>query len=236
MTMPSWQETTAGGHKLGSMARAALWLIQEVGEGEIFTVAKLREAFPDIAQIDRRMRGLRDYGWEIATAREDPELRSQERRFVTRGKDVWVPGQAKTPSHKSSITSAQRAKVMQEDGYLCRTCGITGGEAYDDDIVQAVLNVARRPVTLADGSVTHQLVTECQRCGRGTVDRSVHLPELIAKIEALAPLERSVLSSWVKNDKRTYSQLEVLWGLYRTLPQESRKAVADALESDGTDD
>lgn len=62
------------------------------------------------------------------------------------------------------------------------------------------------------------------------------LPELIAKIEALAPLERSVLSSWVKNDKRTYSQLEVLWGLYRTLPQESRKAVADALESDGTDD
>ncbi|MGA5878298.1 hypothetical protein ACPC3D_21150 [Streptomyces cellulosae] len=236
MTMPSWQETTAGGHKLGSMARAALWLVQEVGVGQIFTVAKLREAFPDIAQIDRRMRGLRDYGWEIATAREDPALRSQERRFVTRGRDVWVPGQAKTPSHKSSITSAQRAKVMQEDGYLCRTCGITGGEAYDDDIVQAVLNVARRPVIRADGSVTYQLVTECQRCGRGTVDRSVHLPELIAKIEALAPLERSVLSSWVKNDKRTYSQLEVLWGLYRTLPEESRKAVADALESDGTDD
>ncbi|GGQ89478.1 hypothetical protein GCM10010267_60640 [Streptomyces griseorubens] len=236
MTMPSWQETTAGGHKLGSMARAALWLVQEVGEGEIFTVAKLRQAFPDIAQIDRRMRGLRDFGWEIATAREDPELRLQERRFVTRGKDVWVPGQAKSPSHKSSITSAQRAKVMQEDGYLCRTCGITGGEAYDDDIIQAVLNVARRPVTLADGGITHQLVTECQRCGRGTVDRSVDLRELIAKVEALAPLERSVLSGWVKNDKRTYSQLEVLWGLYRTLPQESRKAVADALESDGTDD
>ncbi|MFI9468826.1 hypothetical protein ACIHBQ_15295 [Streptomyces sp. NPDC052492] len=236
MTMPSWQETNAGGHKLGSMARAALWLVQEVGEGEIFTVADLRAAFPDIAQIDRRMRGLRDYGWEIATAREDPRLRSQERRFVTRGKDVWEPGQAKTPSHKSSITSAQRAKVLQEDRYLCRTCGITGGEAYDDGVALAVLNVARRPVTLADGSVTHQLVTECQRCGRGMVDRSVHLPELLDKIAALAPLERSVLSSWVKNDKRTYSSLEVLWGLYRTLPEESRKAVADALESDGSDD
>ncbi|MFC7510979.1 hypothetical protein ACFQV4_09505 [Streptomyces thermocarboxydus] len=148
------------------MARAALWLIQEVGRGDLHRGQAAR-GLPDIAQIDRRMRGLRDYGWEIATAREDPELRSQERRFVTRGKDVWVPGQAKTPSHKSSITSAQRAKVMQEDGYLCRTCGITGGEAYDDDIVQAVLNVARRPVTLADGTVTHQLVTECQRCGRG---------------------------------------------------------------------
>ncbi|CAL9524916.1 hypothetical protein [Streptomyces sp. enrichment culture] len=236
MTMPSWEETSAGGHKLGSKARAALWLVQEVGVGGIFTVAALREDFPDIAQIDRRMRDLRDYGWEIATSREDPELRPQERRFVKRGEDVWVPGQAKTPSHKSSITSAQRAKVLQEDGYLCRTCGITGGEAYDDGVALAVLNVARRPVTLVDGGVTHQLVTECQRCGRGTVERSVHLPELLAKIEALAPLERSVLSGWVRNDKRTYSSLELLWALYRTLPGESRKAVADALESASTDD
>ncbi|MEU2383165.1 hypothetical protein ABZ606_00615 [Streptomyces sp. NPDC012461] len=236
MTMPSWEETSAGGHKLGSKARAALWLVQEVGVGGIFTVAALREDFPDIAQIDRRMRDLRDYGWEIATSREDPELRPQERRFVKRGEDVWVPGQAKTPSHKSSITSAQRAKVLQEDGYLCRTCGITGGEAYDDGVALAVLNVARRPVTVVDGGVTHQLVTECQRCGRGTVERSVHLPELLAKIEALAPLERSVLSGWVRNDKRTYSSLELLWALYRTLPCESRKAVADALESAGTDD
>ncbi|MGP2439690.1 hypothetical protein [Streptomyces sp. JW3] len=234
MAEPSWQETSVGSHKLGSMARAALWLIQVVGEGEIFTVAKLREDFPDIAQIDRRMRGLRDYGWEISTAREDPELLPQERRFVTRGKDVWVPGQAKGPSHKASITNAQRAKVMQADGYLCRTCGVAAGEAYEDGVSQAVLNVARRQVTLADGSVTHQLVTECQRCGRGTVDRAVHLPEVLSKIESLAPLERSVLSGWVKNDQRTYSSLEVLWGLYRTLPEDSRKAVADAL--DGTDD
>lgn len=158
-------------------------------------MAKLREAFPDIAQIDRRMRGLRDYGWEIATAREDPELRSQERRFVTRGKDVWVPGQAKTPSHKSSITSAQRAKVMQEDGYLCRTCGITGGEAYDDDIIQAVLNVAH---AAGDSGGWHRHAPARHRMPAvraGATDRSVDLPELIAKIEALAPLERSVLNA-----------------------------------------
>ncbi|KFG75325.1 hypothetical protein [Streptomyces mutabilis] len=235
MTMPSWQETSAGSHKLGSMARAALWLVQVVGEGKIFTVAELREAFPDVAQIDRRMRGLRDYGWEIATAREDPELLSQERRFVTRGKDVWVPGQAKSPSHKASITNAQRARVMQGDGYMCRTCGIAAGEAYEDGVTQAVLNVARRRVALVGGEVTHELVTECQRCGRGNVDRTVHLPEVLARIEALAPLERSVLSGWVKADQRTYSSLEFLWGLYRTLPEESRQAVADALDLDDTD-
>lgn len=107
-------------------------------------------------------------------------------------------------------------------------------EAYDDGVTQAVLNVARRQVTLVDGSVTHQLVTECQRCGRGNVDRTVHLAEVLSRIESLASLERSVLGSWVKNDQRTYSSLEVLWGMYRTLPEDSRLAVADAL--DGTDD
>ncbi|MEU1052259.1 hypothetical protein ABZ397_06830 [Streptomyces sp. NPDC005876] len=234
MTMPSWQETSAGNHKLGSKARAALWLIQEVGEGNIFTVAKLREAFPDVAQIDRRMRDLRDHGWEILTSREDPELLQQERRFVARGKDVWIPGQAKAPSHKASVTNAQRAKVFQSDGYVCRTCGIGAGEAYEDGVEQAVLNIARRQVLLPDGSSTHQLVTECKRCGRGSVDRSVNLPELLSQIKSLAPIERSVLSGWVKNDQRTYSSLEVLWGLYRTLPDDSRKAVAEAL--DGTDD
>lgn len=44
-----------------------------------------------------------------------------------------------------------------------------------------------------------------------------------------------MLSGWVKADQRTYSSLEFLWGLYRTLPEESRKAVADALDLDDTD-
>lgn len=236
MTLPSWRETRVGNHKLGSMARAALWLVQEVGEGQIFTVAKLREAFPDVAQIDRRMRGLRDHGWEISTNREDPVLLPQERRFVTRGRDVWVPGQAKAPSHKASITNAQRMKVFDADGYVCRTCGIAGGEAYEDGLEQSVLNVARRQVTLPDGSTAHQLVTECKRCGRGSVDRSVDQRDVLSRIESLAPLERSVFRGWVKADQRTYSSLELLWGTYRTLPKESREAVADALDSDGTDD
>jgi hypothetical protein len=32
--------------KVGSMVRAALWLVEEVGEGNTFTKEQLREAFP----------------------------------------------------------------------------------------------------------------------------------------------------------------------------------------------
>ncbi|MEV8548898.1 hypothetical protein AB0L04_03520 [Streptomyces glaucescens] len=229
-TLPSWRDTTYGTSRLGTKARVALWLIQEVKENGTFTKADLRAAFPDVAQIDRRMRDLRDHGWEIATSREDPTLRQQEHRFRARGADVWVPGKAKAPVHKSSITNAQRAKVLQDDGYLCRTCGVTGGETYGDGgLEQAVLNVARRPVIQADGSVVHQLVTECQRCGRGNVDRTVHMADVLAEIESLAPVERRVFRGWIAADRRNPSALEKLWGLYRTLPEDARKAVAGKL-------
>ncbi|MFF7532073.1 hypothetical protein ACFZB2_23660 [Streptomyces bobili] len=225
MTLPSWQDK-----KLGSMARAALWLVTVVGEGNIFTKAALREAFPEVAQIDRRLRDLRTYGWRIDTSREDAELKQQEQRLVTRGADVWIPGQAKAPKHKSSLTPAQRTKVLQGDNYLCRTCGIGVGEEYGDGVEQAQLNVARRKVFLSEGQAEFQLVTECKRCGLGGSEREVDLGAVLDMVEALSPVERLTLAGWMAADRRTLSPLDKLWGLLRTLPEESRKTVADALD------
>ncbi|WP_405817092.1 hypothetical protein OG241_21145 [Streptomyces sp. NBC_01390] len=224
MALPSWRDAN-----MGSMARAALWLVQEVGEDEIFTKAELREAFPDVAQIDRRMRDLRDHDWKISTSREDPTLRQQEQRFVARGAEVWIPGKSKAPKHKASLTAAQRAKVLDEDGYLCRTCGIAAGEAYEEGIEQAVLNVARRQVIQPGGGVAYQLVTECKRCGVGSSGRQADLGRLLEQAAALSPMEQRVLSAWIGADRRPLSLVDKLWGQYRTLPETSRKAVADAL-------
>lgn len=90
--LPSWQDS-----KLGTMKRAALWLVQVVGEENVFTKAELREAFPDVAQIDRRMRDLRDFGWKIDTKREDIDLDANEQRYVQRGEPVWEPGRGPGP-------------------------------------------------------------------------------------------------------------------------------------------
>ncbi|MGI5426111.1 hypothetical protein [Streptomyces sp. CA-179760] len=229
MALPSWRDA-----KLGSMARAALWLVQEVGEDKIFTKAELREAFPDVAQIDRRMRDLRDHDWKISTSREDPTLRQQEQRFVAQGAEVWMPGKSKAPKHKASLTAAQRAKVLDEDGYLCRTCGIAAGEPYEEGIEQAVLNVARRQVIQPGGDVTYELVTECKRCGVGSSGRQADLGRVLEQVAALSPMEQRVLGAWIAADRRSLSPLDKLWGQYRTLPETSRKAVADAL--DGAND
>lgn len=229
MTLPSWQD-----ENLGGMARAALWLLTEVGEGNIFTKAALREAFPGVSQIDRRLRELRAHGWRIHTSREDAELEQQEQRFVARGDDVWVPGKAKAPKHKNSLTPAQRTKIFQADNYLCRTCGIATGEEYGDGVEQAQLNVARRKVVLPSGDVDYQYVTECKRCGRGSTGRVVDQEAVLEMVEALSPIERQTLAGWMAADQRTLTPLDKLWGLIRTLPEETRKTVAQTL--DETDD
>ncbi|CAM5492435.1 hypothetical protein [Streptomyces abikoensis] len=227
MTLPSWQD-----EKYGSKVRAALWLMSEVGEGNVFTKTQLREAFPDVAQIDRRTRDLRDHGWQIDTRREDPSLKLEEQRFVKKGAEIWLPGQAKTQKSKASLTAAQRTKIMAADGFLCRSCGIGAGEAYHDGGQDSQLDVARRKVVLEDGSTPVQFVTECNRCRVGGREREVPLGELFGQVKALSPLERKVLASWIKADARKPSALERLWGVYRTLPEESREAFRQAVVSE----
>jgi hypothetical protein len=205
MTLPSWQDK-----KLGSRARAALWLLAEVGEGNIFTKAALREAFPDVSQIDRRIRELRGHGWVINTSREDPE--------------------AKAPKHKNSLTATQRTKILHADNFVCRTCGVAAGDEYGDGLEQAQLNVARRKVIRPGGEVEYQFVTECKRCGAGSSGREVDEEAVLEMVEALSPIERQTLAGWMAADQRTLSPLDKLWGVIRTLPEDSRKAVAQAID------
>lgn len=128
MALPSWTDK-----KNGSMKRGGLWLITEVGEGNVFTKTQLKEAFPDVAQIDRRVRDLRDFGWRIDTNREDVSLDANEQRFVTQGEPVWEPGKGRAKSN-TPITAVQRREIMSKDGHLCRSCGITPGQMYAGDV------------------------------------------------------------------------------------------------------
>lgn len=225
--LPSWQDK-----QYGSMVRTALWLESEVGQGNVFTKTKLREAFPEVAQIDRRMRDLRDHGWEILTSRDDPALKMEEQRYAKKGAEVWLPGQAKVSKSKATLSAAQRTEIMQRDDFLCRSCGIGPGEAYDASQPygpRAKLEIARRTVRLADGSEDVQLMTECDRCRVGGRGGTADLAAVLQEIEVLAPLERDIFTAWAREGHRSPSALEKLWGKYRRLPAESRDVVRQAI-------
>lgn len=223
MQHPSWQDP-----KLGTMKRAALWLVQVVGEGNSFTKEQLRDAFPGVAQIDRRMRDLRDFGWKIDTNREDLTLEANEQRFAAMGEPVWVPGKA-TKKTSGSMTATQRRELLTRDGHMCRSCGIAGGQQYSGTYETAQLDVARRQVRRPDGSLVVQLVIECNRCRVGGRELIADLGDVLTRVRRLSAFERQILGDWISTDQRAFSELESLWAAYRTLPPESRAEVRGAL-------
>ncbi|MBT0770770.1 hypothetical protein KIH74_17640 [Kineosporia sp. J2-2] len=223
MAIPSWTDS-----KLGTMKRAALWLVQEVGEGNIFTKGQLRDAFPGTSQIDRRMRDLRDFDWKISTNREDVSLDANEQRFVQQGIAVWEPGKA-TRSGPSAITANQRRDLLARDGHKCRSCGIGPGEKYAGIETAAQLDIARRTVLMPDGSETIQLLVECNRCRIGGRELTADLTDVLNRLTSLPAIERKMLTSWIAKDARSFSTVEQLWADYRTLPSEAREKVRKSL-------
>ncbi|MCX4093959.1 hypothetical protein [Nocardia sp. alder85J] len=210
------------------MKRVALWLVQEIGVGEVFTKTQLREAFPETSQIDRRMRDLRDFDWRIDTNREDPSLGSHEQRFVSRGISVWEPGKS-TRKTGATVTAAERHAIMMRDGHKCRSCGIGPGEMYTGTVIASQLDVARRPVKMPGGETVVQLVIECNRCRVGNRELIADLDNVLSRIGDLPTYEKQMLASWIERDSRNFSEAEELWAAYRTLPSDARDKVREAL-------
>ncbi|MET8692729.1 hypothetical protein ABZV65_09290 [Streptomyces bauhiniae] len=225
MTLPSYEDV-----KLGTMKRAALWLVTVVGEGNVFTKEDVKAVFPGVSQADRRVRDLRDHGWQIDTNREDASLGQHEQRFVRQGVPVWEPGKGTRPS--TTITQTQRREVLAKDGHFCRSCGIAPGEIYAGTYESAQLDIARRVVRQPGGGEAVELVAECNRCRVGGRGLTADPETVLAGVRELSGLERRMLAGWIDQDKREFSRVEQIWAEFRTLPEESRTRIRKALTSD----
>lgn len=191
-----------------------MWLAADIGEGSIFTKADLRAAFPNVEQVDRRMRDLRQEGWVIWTSREDAQLAVDELRLVTVGGAVWEPGYV---SVASANTEKTRREVLAADNFRCVFCGVGAGEPYPDD----QLRVARLRVT---GSQSPR--TACDRCKPSDRQRS---DELSKVIRALSAGEREQLSTWLARGTREWSDLDRAWALCWRLSADERSSLAKEL-------
>ncbi len=220
MNVPDWRIYDAG-----ARIRVALWLHSEVGSGGTFTKADLRDAFPGVEQIDRRMRDLRPEGWIITTYQEDRSLSARRAALSRRGRGrlgAWLPVAA-----ARAITAKERQATMLADGFVCVLCGIAGGEAYPDDSLRtAKLAVVRR----LDGEghdrrLLHILrPVPCRSHRRGTRH------SLVSEIDTLSPEQRGRLAEWVRRGSRPRTKEEELWGRYRRLPPTDRAAVEQLLQ------
>lgn len=223
MALPDWRSYSGG-----SMKRAALWLASEVGEGRTFTKERLRAAFPGVAQIDRRVRDLRDDGWVIHTNREDVSLGAEEQRLVVLGGRVWERGYRRSGAR--ALTNKERQAVFARDDYCCTGCGVAGGEPYPDyPLRKSKLAVARGRLG-PDGP--ERLVTVCDRCHSG--DLALPDPaQLREALDALDDVQRGRLRRWVAAGRRSLAPEERVFATYRRLPGNERSDIAAYLTAPG---
>ncbi|MER8068208.1 MULTISPECIES: hypothetical protein [Streptomyces] len=113
--LPDWTNV-----KMGTMVRAALWLVAEVGEGNVYTRDQLQAAFPGVAQVDRRVRDLRSHGWVIATNRDDVLLAPHETRFVRAGDPVWEPGVRRAPRRQERSSELVPIRAAGPESFRIR--------------------------------------------------------------------------------------------------------------------
>lgn len=225
--MPHWNDRA---FKAGTMIRGALWLVQEVGEGNTFTKEQLRDAFPGVSQVDRRVRDLRDYGWVILTNTEDASLAAENQRFVKAGVPVWDPGARQAAAPQKAVSAKEKQSVFVRDDYMCTVCGIAGGEPYVEDPSQtAVLSVARRTTVLPGGREEVLFVAECKRCRAGSDGSPARADEVLADANALNADERRRLLRWMERGRRGSTALDRAWNAYRRLPADARDEVRSAL-------
>jgi hypothetical protein len=214
VSLPDWKTSAAG-----TKVRVALWLQAEVGEGGHFTKADLRAAFPQVEQVDRRMRDLRAEGWVLATAREDPTLKQDEIGLRKIGGKVWEPGYRSSAA--SGLSAKERKAVLARDGYACTICGVVAGETYPDDPIRTgTLGVVGK----GDGAMT-----VCERCRVGGAQ-----PEdpasIIEGIRQLKAGDREALAQWVREGSRPQGVAETLWARYRRLPPDTREEIRRNLD------
>lgn len=212
------------------MVRGALWLLQVVGEGNTFTKNQLRDAFPGISQVDRRIRDLRDYGWVVYSSTEDASLLAEDQRFIKAGVPVWDPRARRAAAPQKNITPKERQAILARDGYMCTLCGIAGAEPYPDEpVMTAVLAIARRTVTGDDGREREVLVTECKRCRSGDGPAPLGVKDALAAAADLSPGELRRLQRWMERGRRGATVLDLAWTAYLRVSPEERREVAGRL-------
>lgn len=232
MTIPRWDDPSLSD---GGMVLGALWLVQEVGVGGVFTKAALRGAFPKIGQIDRRVRDLRDYAWVLHSSTEDATLRQDEQRLVKIGVPVWDPVARRTASTQKAISAKDRAAVLARDDYMCVSCGVSAGDAYPDGGHDtATIGVVRRPLSLPDGAVGESLVTLCKRCSSGTNGASLSTDAALKRLAALDETDRKTLIGWMRAGRRRGTPLDLAWSAYRRLPIDAREAIEVLVREEST--
>jgi 5-methylcytosine-specific restriction endonuclease McrA len=231
-----WWEPGATGftgkRKLGVEPRTAAWLRFHVAVGETFTVSDIREGvggndgFLTDEHAQRRLRRLREYGWQFPSKKHARELGVEGYRLDKYG---WWPGEGPKP-RKNSVSAAVRRRVLERDGNRCQICGVGAGEPYPGEPeTKAAMTVGHvRPNAFGGSSDESNLRAECSRCNepaRTATEPPQSLETVVALYQNLKTSEQSRISQWVAQGHRGRDRVDELYDRIRMLSPGDRDQV-----------
>ena len=227
---PEWTD-----QRIGMKVRLALWLRDVVGEGNVFTKAQLKDAFPESTQLERRLRDLRGHGWEIETRLTRVSLNHDELMFARAGEPVWDPATRAARVTRRALSARVRSEVLKRDGHTCVRCGLQAGTVPLE--VACVV-----PLTRGGTNAPDNLITLCPNCHLATdrTARPAAEKEVWSRVQELSPRERARLLAWMTLERRPVSPLEEVWQLYRAAPisqkNDLKERLAQAMSAQDEDD
>ena len=228
MSEPLWRNPDASAKK-----RVAHYLYDEVGEGGKVSVEKVRRDIsgPGLTQIDRRMRELREVGWEILSYKDMPALQPDEHFLKKVGDRIWEDGY-RWPTKR--LTPATRRQVFDRDGQACAICGITFGTEYPDVPGTIARPMVGHIVPLQHGGTDEleNLRAVCHLCnstGAPAGPDPERVDALAREVEQLEPHDKQALAAWMLTGRRTFTRAEQLWASYSHLPPQDKERIREAL-------
>jgi hypothetical protein len=234
---PFWRNP---GH--GAKKRVAHYLYSVVGQGKTFNVDSLRDAIrkPDgsgVDEVDRRMRELREVGWQIRNYKDMATLAPNQLHLETVGDHIWEPGYR--TARATALSARDRRAVYERDGHRCAVCAIDFGDEYPH-LLEGGQHVKARPtighwVPRERGGTDDlsNLRPECHLCNeqsRNLTGTPVDPVLVRRKILELRKDDKRTLQSWLSMGRRSFSDLDTVWAELNQLPTPERELVRSQLE------
>lgn len=223
--------------RFGAEVKIASWLQFNADVGSLHTLRDLRRVLgekgkPEAQEhFNRRVRKLRDFGWEILSARDDASLQPDQYRLQKKGDPIWL---GKSRFAQPQPSAAVRREVFDRDGRRCVLCGIGAGEEYPNRPGRhARLTLGHVVANLRGGATTaDNLRTECSLCNepvRAEAATVEDLATLLERVKRLGRSDKERLLDWIRAEKRSRDAVDVLFDLIRSLPAAQRDEVRERL-------
>ena len=181
--------------RIGSKKLIGEFLKRHVGE--VVTSKQIQDVVPGVAEWARRVRDLREEGWNISSHKDRTDLKPGDYVLEAEPPKLGESGYR----FPRKISARLRSQVLERNGYTCQMCGIGAGEVAEDG----------RKTTLQVGHIVDRdhggkdelsnLRAMCSRCNQGAKNLVQEPPShawLLGQIRRAKESDQRAVFEWLR--------------------------------------